>query len=705
MNKSLRISLIVAIIMIGIGVIGGIIWWMTMRTAEPELTEAERQLLTQQLTILNSPYEKLLFMSETGKSNNDESVQLLISSFNADDTAPLQKNFLVAHSNYLPGNDMGSDVGNGIGSDVGSGVWYSIEGQTVFQHVIEASIEDTAMPIGFTQYSVYQAGQVDYPTIGATAYPINDIAINDVASNNALAWITYQDTVANVVLYHIQSGEEQIVYTAEPDKELSQITWSPTGDELAVVENGERVIMLDRNGAQLRNPFSIAFTDINYLTWITDHELAGVFTSQPGQPKSFEPKIGIMNLEGAVNEEHALVEKVGVPRVLWSPDAKRFMYYNPWKHQFLVYDRYDTLKNIIRIDAGGRLVPFGWTLGQEHITAVSNPFEQIDLQVGNTTAPPESFEISADEWDRYNEITRAILSQFNPDFSTYRFATTDHGIAIQFALNPPGDATSAIPAERVFIQTALQLFSVIPNLPAITLQLNNAEGVAQLAVTDLRRAQAEAMVQQFTQPVLNDLFVITQNAPQGQPVAKSDNANFNYLGDIYFSVHGDFNPYPALASLGATINQTTALSYESYSTFYPSDWLVNDLSETAGEQYQVGDVVFYTGETEFLSTVSWQGFAVELRNYAVPDVGVTEWIAVNRPDYASEELGFDMHAPLEGRRLIHPIDDTVEYVLAGDHTIYVLTLTHDSGVTDADRQALEQIVRTFSEQSAFDRYE
>lgn len=684
MRKSVRISIIGIIIALGLSAIGGLVWWMIPKTDAPELTEVERQELTEQLTVLNSPYEKLLFMSEVGRDASDRTVELLMSSFGADDTATLQKNFLVAHSNYVPTDE----------------TWFSIEGQTVFSHAVQANIEDSAIPVGFTQYSVYQAGLVDYPTIGATTNGMNA----DEPNNNTLAWITYVDNKANIVLFHIQSGEEQILYTAESGIELSQITWSPTGDELAVVENGERIITLDRNGAQLRNPFSIAFTDINYLTWISAHELSAVFTSQPDQPQSFAPKIGIMNLEGDVTEEHALVEKVGVPRVLWSADAKRFLYYNPWKHQFVVYDRYDVLKNIIQINSSGRLVPFGWTLGEEFTTAVSNPFEQIDFQIEDTNGVAnEPFDISADEWDRYNAAVRAILSQFDVDFSTYQFSTTDTGIAVNFALAVHEGEDVKVPAERVFIQTVMQLFAVIPNLPAVTLELQNADGTTHLVVTDLRREQAEAVVQQFTQPTLNNLFVITQDAPYGQPTAKTDIPTFNYLGDLYYSIHGDFNPYPALASLGVTIEDTKALSYPKYSTFYPDNWFVNDLSETAGEQYQIGDVVLYSGETEFLSTVSWSGFAVEIRSYEVPDIDVTEWIAVNRAEYQSEDLGFDVRAPFEGRRLVHPFDDSLEYVLAGDHIIYDISLIHDGGVTDEDRQNLEDIVRTFTEQSAFER--
>ena len=677
MNRIIRI----AIIVVGVGLILVIGYFFIARSlinsgaislpggADPVEEVPEK---TDYQLIAEHPEEDLLVIGVNEQVPLD-TPELYISSFSDATVATMNHKIAAIYSNFV----------------TAANTWFTASGDSIMQHTFNSSTTISNLP-----FRVVRSPQEIRNGIAASA------------DASQLAWITRQDNHHEVVLFDVASTSAQLIFGAEEATNFHSLTWAPSGQELAMVNGDQAVVMIDRNGVQNFNPIQFPFSQVNYLEWIETDLLAAVVTSQVDNPTPFAPKIVVFNRRGEVVEEHPIISNVGVPRVLWANDGLRFTYYNPWKNQFVVYNRFDQLQHVVELQRSGSFAPFGWTTGTTP-PAIPNAteneaeldFSSLFSDEGNDSSGETTpFDVTADEWEALNLIHQDVMNQFKVDADSYRFAITDSGTELAFTLKKQQRP------EQAFVQIPLQLLFLLPDLPAVSLTITLPDGTI-ISHKNFTRDDAAAVTAQFTTVEFANLFVITPEEPLGNPAHKTEVPEHTYLGDLLYSNTGEFNPYPAIGFMGATLNESEKMVWrDNFSVVYPTHWLERDLGTTAPDTFQAGDTLFYTGDTEFRSNSSWEGFGVSVRQFSVPaEVSLEQWAQVNRSDLGLELLELELHDPLQAGHLITEDSATDEYILKAGERIYSISYTNTEPISEADSAALQRILNTFSDHAVFQR--
>lgn len=671
MSQRYRILLIISGIILLALIIGAVVIRMdtTNDSAEINTNLTEEELRQQQVNaIVQSAYEKLLFIERPSSDGAIQSVPLAVSDFLTTETAIVDMQLSAYYSNFLPEQS----------------TWFSIDDGTLRTHTFTKVEEITRIVNPVAENSL--RGQV----VSLAASP----------DGKYVAWISVVNNKKVIVLYDLTANSETVIYNPETLDTYSNLTWSPDSTELAFTDSKNAIITITPLGAQLQNPFSIPFTEFNHLTWIETDHLAAVVTSTEEHPEPFNPKVIVFNRQGEIIEEHYVLERAGIPRVLWSPDAKHFMYYDQWKNNFVVYDRFNTITQLVNVEETGKLIPFGWTPG---IPSANMPITITPVTNGTITVEPNmnissQFTITADQWDQYNETSRAVVKQFKADMSSYRFETTDRGIYVSVALLP--EQTNP---EASFVEILLQTMVLLPDVPAMSLDILYNE-TDHLVVNNITKQDLETVVDTFTTVPLTELFVVNTKNPYGKPRPKTENPAHNYFGDLLYSKTGDYNPVPVLAAMRAIHNEQSYIAHEQYSVLRPQTWQLKDLSKAVGAPYQIGDVLFFTGETNFASVSSWSGFSTTIRTYSIPEgASINDWLLVNRNDKSIEDVQIPLQSNMEAKKVITNTPYSLEYVLRSDNTIYVVSMEHPPALTPEEIHALDTLVSSFSDNKAFER--
>jgi len=651
MNRRVIITASLGFVLATAGVVGGVLYFNRSTTTSSQtavINRAEQLNAAQIATVRNSPYEKLLFLSQGNPTN-----QLFIGSVADSNIARLSDTIPLYYSNFLPQQQF----------------WLGADGTTLSQHTLDS----TTVIATLSQ---------------AAAAPL---AVDPTA--NVVSWVTRDETgLENIHLLQLADKTDSIIYTGIAGENYSNLTWSPDGSELAFVINNGRIITVNQAGAQLYNSISLPFTQFSSLQWIESNHLAVVASSLDSNPQPFSPRLLVLDRLGTVIETHDVFKKIGVPKVLWSPDGTRFMFRDPWSNHFLIYDRFDHLKNTLTFKTPGKLTGFGWMTGQTLPDDTVSPITTTNTTTNTTPTPTnQGFTVSDTDWDRYNTIVRNVLEQFPVDFSTYRFATTDKGLQIAITTQP-----TATQPELVAVQSIMQLFAILPNIPAISFTLTVAQPdqstVIQIPYTT--EQQAKDIVASFTAISLDELFVVTATHPIGDKTAKADNPKHNYVGDLVYSQFGEYNPFAILAALQAKVDEKVFYHTDAYNLLYPSTWSVKAIDDTT--------TVWSTGETHFVSPTAWSGFAFTVKTYSAPAVTLDQWLSVNRSDQTTEPVTFTVAKPLDMRHIITTTNRD-EYDILVNNKVYALILEHDSGVTESDKVQLQHIAQSFTDTYAFQR--
>ncbi len=670
MSQRLRIILIVS----AIAAIAVLITIIALRFAKDPVVETNTNLTAEQIAqqqidaIMQSEYEKILFVERPSSDGNIQTLPLSISNFLTTETAKVDDELSAYYSNFIPETN----------------TWFSIKDSILRKHTLTGTEEISRI--------------TNSVAINALRGQIVSLAVS--ADLKYVAWVTESNNKHQIVLYDLTANTETVIFTPENITQFSNLTWSPDSTELAFTDSANSIITITPAGAQLQNPFSIPFTEFNHLTWIEPDNLAAVVTSTEEHPSPFNPKVIVFNRRAEIIEQHDVLERAGIPRVLWSPDTKHFLYFDQWKNTFVVYDRFDTVTQRVSVKESGKLIPFGWIPGipSANIPTIITPITNGTISVEPPTTPSEQFNITAEQWDQYNEISRAVAKQFKVDMSSYRFETTDKGIRVSLAFLP-----DQVNPEANFVQILLQTMVLLPEVPTMSLDVLYNE-TDHLIANEISTSQVETIVDAFTTEPLNNLFVVNTKNPYGKPRPKTDNLNHSYFGDLLYSRTGDYNPVPVLAALNVTFNENVFLANENYSLMYPKAWQRKNLAETVGSPYQAGDVLFYTGETNFASASSWSGFSITIRTFNIPDgAGIDDWLLVNRNDRTVEDVQIALQSELAAKKVITSNAYSAEYVLQSGNSIYVISMDHPPALTPEEIKALDDLVISFSDHRLFER--
>lgn len=662
MSRRLRYIIIgaAAIALVGIG--GFFIWrYWTNETAKKEAAAQQAQALSP-AKLLDNPHKKILFATETRQPPLQRQLYLL--DVVTQDTVLLTDTLNKPYSNFLSTTR----------------TWFGIDQTTLYKYELTAN--------GLTTTTVTEVKNA----------PATDSMLAVSSNGQLISWINGPEEAQQIIVYDSITQTETTIYGTDSNDSFANLAWSPDSSELAfTATSSNQVITITTAGAQVYNPISIPFSQFNYITWIEPNHLAAVLSSTADNTSPFSPKIVVLDRNGTIIENHTPFSKIGIPVLLWPTDASKLLFYDPWTNNFLTYNRFDVLQSVVPSQSTETVLPFGWIDGEdavlsaESITAI--PTTTTNFAPNTNTTP--DFNLSAEQWDYYNTATRAILRQFPVDFSTYRFDVTTHGITVTIRFSPDTDKP-----EKAFIQVLLQLMVVLPDLPSISLHMI-VDDAATFSTTDFTPSQAKELVAHFTNQPLDQLFIITTESPYGIVAPKSSAPHHNYLGDLFYADTGEYNPLPLLSLLPSTTATQRYLRTDRFSLRYPLTWQTKDLKELVGEPYQTGDTLLYTTDTTFISPSVWQGFNLTVRQYAIPEFGLKEWLQVNRPDSATEDIAFTLHQPLEGKHIIASQPSTDEYILYANHVVYVITTERHPTLTEEDYTTLQDIIKSFSDHSVF----
>ncbi|MFA5994866.1 MAG: hypothetical protein WCW27_03190 [Patescibacteria group bacterium] len=661
------IGLICAVIVFGVIGLAGYRYWQNR--AAQQAKEAELAAQPTAASLLASPNKKILFLAETRQIPVQRTLYLhdVISL----ETIPLLENVAQPWSNYL----------------VASNTWYGIEKNQLIQHSLSAT--------GITTNTL------------ATVQHAPNASINIAANSetNTIAWVSGTAKQQHIISYNINTATETDLFGNETSESFFNLSWSPDGQNLAFTNSLNQLIIVTAQGAQLENPTKLDYTTFNSVHWLDNNTLSTVLTSTKDNPKPFVPKLVLINKTGTILEEHTVFNNIGVPIVLWDNTATNFMFYNPWISQFVTYTRFNELISSVPSNNINNVIPFGWIPGTDQIYQANTIANYLygntnitnNLNNNANVAPNKPFNVTAEQWDYYNQAVRTILNQFAVDFSTYRFAVNDTGIAISIAAKP-----EETKPEKILVQTTLQALAVLPDVPAVSFQLtNNNEPI--LSVNNLTKTSAEQIALDFTKQPLNNLFIITPEQPYGVVAPKTNNPTQNYLGDLLYANTGEYNPVPVLAALQATIPQQRYIATTRYALSIPTDWETSDLKTLVGAPYETDDLLLKNAETTFVSNSVWTGFSVTIRQYSLPkDIGLNEWLQVNRRDNETTDIAAtSLPEPLTGQQIITNNPNNIEYVLSANSMIFVINLDRTTGVTETDASTAQKIISSFSDLTAF----
>lgn len=654
----IRLALLAGVILfLGVAAFGLIRWYKQQQADQVVIdaaAAAAAKLAAERLAFFATDDRLVLFLSagETSTTlyGSDALTQML---------TPLETDQPELYSNYL----------------AHTAHWYTVTAQALLRHgggAVEPITQLTQAPVVADAVATQPSLAVD-------------------ASEQYLAWVSRLDRVESIRVLNLETLEETELYQGEAAVRYSNLTWSPDGTELAFTANHSKLITITTEGAETHSPISLPFHEFHSLTWLTLDQLGTVVTSTDANPEPFQPKVLILNRQGDVLEEHTVFEKIGVPNVLWSTSGDQFMFYDPWRNTFMVYDRYDQLVQSLVVAAPGKLIPFGYQAGIGPIVLTTNLQTELPTNTVDDTTTTEPFEVSADDWERYNNTVRNILKQWEVDFSTYRFATTDQGIQVSFQV------TDAVALNAlVFIQTIVQIFAVLPNIPELNLIMQDAEGNTIWQVDNLTLGRVNAISQLVTARTVDELFVINTRNPIGKRVAKPGEPEHHFVGDFVYSQFGDYNPYPVLALLDATSATQQFYTTAQFALLHPTELTVKSIDDRT--------TLLYTPETTFLSTIAWSGYGITIKTSDAPSVTIEQWLSVSRPDQIAELPSFTVRAPANIRHVTTGNDFTDEYVILANNTAYVLTIQRDNGLTTDDRTLLQALTESFSLLYAVQRY-
>lgn len=655
--------LILGTAVLGFGMAGFFSWRYWSNETARRQAEAER--IAQQPSVhnlLSNTHKKILFVAETRQPPLYRKLHLL--DVVTQESVVVMEGFKKTYSNFL--------------SDTNT--WIEIHDSTLRKHQLTTD--------GLKTEDIVQI-----------THSISTHTPPAISPNGQLiSWVSGPAEAQLVLLYDLTTATETVLYGAEVNETFSNLAWSPDSTELAfTAASTNQLITLTPLGAQLYNPVSVPFSQLNSVRWIEPAQIATVLSSTTMNSSPFNPKIVVLSRTGEIVEHHDIFRKIGIPTIVWPPDNSAFMFYDPWTNNFLTYNRFDALQSVIPSNNTDNIQLLGWLSGEDLVTSV--PLKNTPTAPPATSATSGTtggtFTVSAEQWDEYNAVTRAVLQQFAVDFSTYRFNVTNNGIEVVIDFTPKAEKP-----EKTFIQALLQLLTVLPNLPTVSLRMN-IDDQRFLAVSNFTAAQANEVTMRFSNQPLDQLFIITADAPLGAVAPKSEKPQQNYLGDIMYSDSGEYNPTPALAFMRTTLDAEQLLWTNYFSVRYPQSWQTQDLQELASDPYQTGDTIFSTADTVFVSPTVWRGFTVTIRQYAVPTVGLKEWLLVNRGDRDTEDIAFSLHEPLEGKHIVPTNESNDEYVLYANHVVYVIVTERQPSLTDEDRNATQNIVRSFSHHSVF----
>lgn len=655
LSRRALLIIILILFIVGVVALGG--WWWYGRSTEERVDQAAldaaAQLAAEREQFLSTSERLVLFLSLGENDPTLYAAQAVDQS-----VLPLTQMYPTLYSNYISGSQH----------------WYSVTNQTITRDGVG----------GVT--TVGTLTQVPVLNNAATTQP--SLAVDQ--AEQYLAYVSRIDFTEEVRMMNFATGQDTQLYQGEPNLHYANLAWSPDGSELAFTVNSTKLVTVTLAGAETYTPINLPFQELSFVSWITFDQIAAVVSSTDTNPEPFQPKIVVLNRRGDVIEEHAVFEKIGVPRVIWSADASQFMFYNPWQNAFLIYNRYDQLIQSLTVAAPGKLIPFGYQAGTGPV--MLTPIVSTTDTTAPDTSTSEPFTVTAEDWEHYNTALRNILKQWQIDFSSYRFATTDQGIELAFAVQDDAKA----PAELILIQTILQAFAVLPDVPTLTILLSDAAGTMLWEVPAVSSAMVNDVSQQIASRPVEDLFVINAQNPVGKRVVKTDNPEHHYVGDFVYSRYGDYNPYPVLALFGATTPTQQFYATAEYTVLYPSTLTVRTDQERL--------TLFYNSETTFLSPTAWSGFGVTIKEYDAPTVTVEQWLSVNRPDQVVEAVTFAAREPLTMRHIIPQTEHTDEFIALANDRAYMLTIQRDSGLTDDDRALVQAMAESLSLFYAVQRY-
>ncbi len=645
---------LLAILILALVVMGGLLAWRKFAhpvdtTAADLAKQQAEQAAAERAAWFDTTDRLLLFISL-----NDSSTALYGSNTVEKNLQRLDESLPTEFSNYLPSTQH----------------WYTVANQTITQHGPSA---DQIMGT---------LSQQPVPT-DATGF---EPALAVDSTERYLVFLSRKDYTESVHLFDFTTGTDTELYQGEPNVHYGNFTFSPNSTEVAFTANDTKIITLTLEGAEIHTPISIAFHQFHSLTWITLNEFGAVITSSDANPEPFNPTVVVVDRNGAITERHPVLDKVGTPRVIWSADGSQFLFHHPWRNTFYIYNRYDQLVQQFTATAPGKLIPFGYAAGNGPF--VLTPLTPDTDPGTNTNSDPTTstpFTVTAEDWERYNSMERSIVQQWPIDLSSYRFTTTDDGLFVSFTYDP---AVVTEPVELVLVQIILQSFAVLPDVPAITVVVNDTNGKPLWEVPAVSASTVDSILDSLLHMPLEQLFVINKHHPIGQRTVKPENPNYHFVGDLVYSKFGDFNPNPVLALLGAHQTETQFYANSNYVVLVPKSLSNKVLPDDT--------VLFYSPETEFVSTTSWTTFGITIKPYEAPGVTLEQWLSVNQPDAATEAPAFVPSAPLEVRRIATGNDYSDVYAVLSQNKVYLLTVQRDSGLTEADRQLFNSMAQSLS---------
>ncbi|MBI2415451.1 MAG: hypothetical protein HYV33_02175 [Candidatus Kerfeldbacteria bacterium] len=644
MSRYFRLFIISAgaILVILLGVIGYQRW---QANTQPKQTSEQTAQLQQLADVLASEYQKIIFLTDDGTQY-------------VGDLALRKTAALTAPASATMSNVISSPTS-----------WFGMTDTTLVHYTFTGST-----------------------TVGSVTHPSTADGLALDTTGQWLAWVTGSSGKQQIILYNVNDHTETVLFGADGGGSFSNLTWAPDSSALAFTTATNTVHFITPQGVEPYTPIGFTDLEINYLHWLADDQLAGVITPNEQSSSSFAPYLGVFDRSGTMIEQHRVFEKIGIPKVIWAPDAKTFALYNPWKNYFVVYNRYDQIQQLLRLTLPGKITALGWVNGNVAPATTFGTTTNSTTTNINSIAPdttPGLFTVTADDWEQYNDTVRNVLNQFKIDFSSYRFSTTNQGIVITAELQPEANQP-----ELIFIQVLTQTFALLPDIPTISLTWRyNTNHI--ITVEQLSRVQVETLAQQFTNHSIVELFVITKKFPLGKKTPKPANPNHTYLADTVYSNFGEYIPLPALGFIKALIDEDTIHYSSNYTLRYPNSWSIKNRGE--------GNIVFYTADTEFVSESSWTGFSVTVRRYPVPDITLDQWLFVNRSDRTVENVTIPLAAPLQAKHIVAEQTFADEYIMMANHTVYVLNIERPGGLTTIDQEQFTRLVSSFIDGSAYVR--
>lgn len=644
---------ILIILVIALVVMTGLLGWRKWQSGQtPDDADLAAQAAAQKLADRQAWFDTkdrlILFISL-----NDSATSLYGTNALEKDTLALEDTLPTLFSNYLPATQH----------------WYTVTDQTVTRY-------------GASEPSVVgQLTQVAVPTDTTGFEPA--LAVD--TTERYIAWLSRTDYTETIRLFDLTTGTDTALYQGEPNVHFSNFTFSPTSTELAFTADDTKIITLTLEGAEIQTPINIPFHQFHSLTWITLNEFGAVITSTDANPEPFTPTVAVIDRAGNITEQHDVFDKVGTPRVLWSADGSQFMFHHPWSNTFYIYNRYDQLVQQLTASAPGKLIPFGYSAGTGPFVLTPIDTSTNINSTPDTTTDVEPFVVTGDDWEHYNSIERSILQQWPVDLSSYRFATTDTGLQITFTYDA---AVVTEPVELVLVQMIMQSFAVLPNIPAISITINDINGNLLWETSNISRATASSVVDTLLHMPLEKLFVVNKRNPAGIRTTKPENSNYHYVGDLLYSKFGDYNPNPVLALLGAKQTNQQYYANTAYVLLQPNNLSSKVLTDDT--------TLFYSAETVFVSASAWTEFGLTIKPYEAPGVTLEQWLSVNRPEIATEAPSFVPYQPNEMKRIVTGNDYTDEYAVLVQNKVYLLTIQRDTGLTEADRQLFNSMAQSLS---------